>query len=285
MGTQVLGSTSGPANNNAYVYEAYSDGDIFKANSAATAPVELYIDQVYIYCGSYSGTQYMQFAVYDAGGDGGNLLGGTPNSGPYGVGYGWNHGAFGQGSFVHIASGGKVSAAVYAANNIQTAGLQNGGSFWFHNGGWPSPFSGSQITGLGDLAWYVTYFPAASISGLSTSVTPPGSQFTVSGQSFSAGVTAVSVGGVACPSWTVNSDTSLTVTAPSQGVTGQVQVVTYAGTATSSGSLTVGQVWDNPGSGTVSAPIAVWTNPGGAGVKEIVAIWVSNGSGGVKRIW
>ncbi len=281
MGTQVLGSTTTPSGGTYYINAASA---IIKSNSSATVPAGgIYIDGIYAYCGSYSGTQSLQFSCYNYPGNSGALLfGSSPIS--YGTGYSWKSAAIAVASG-YVSGGQLVSVAVYGPNNIELQGTNfgTGGSFWYHTGsGWPNPFTGgTQITTVGDMAWYCTYFPPASISGYPTSPVIPGSNFSVSGASFTAGVNSINIGGTACPGWTVNSDSSLTVTAPSSGAQGQLEVVTNAGNAYSSGNMIVGQVWVNRSG--VTAPIAIYI-PNGGGVQSVKGVWVPNG-GGVKRIW
>lgn len=284
MGNQTLGSTATPTGGTYYINSSYVQ---WKANSYAVMPAGGgYVDVIYCYCGAYSTTQGFQFAIYAAGGDAGSFIN---SNGPYnyGVGYGWNSGAFTPGSYPYVAPGTNVSASFWTpgASQIQGTNFGTDGSFWFHTGtGWVEPFSGgTQVTAVGDLAWYLTYFQPAAITSYPTAPVQPGSSFSVSGVSFSPGVNSVSIGGVACPSWTVNSDTSLTVTAPSSGCQGQLEVVTNAGIAYSSGNMIAGQIWVSRG-GVVTSPISIFI-PNGGGVQSVKGVWVSNGSGGVKRIW
>jgi hypothetical protein len=78
---------------------------------------------------------------------------------------------------------------------------------------------------------------APSISSFTPTSGPTGTSVTVSGAGFT-GATGVTVGGVAA-SYTVNSDSKITLKVPSAATSGPIRVVTPAGAATSSTSFTV----------------------------------------------
>lgn len=279
MGTKRLGFSAGPANNNQFYWQAYSGGNVLKSDNGYSTSDEMYIDEVDFYCGSHSGTQWFQFAVYSGTGPGGALLGGTPQSGPYGVGFAFNSGRLSPGSFIHVNPNTTITVAAFAPTNIQTAGMNDGGSFYFNtNQGWTNPYSGT-FKSWGSLAWYVMYFPKATISNVTNTPVFPGQTFDVFGQSFSAGVTAVKLGGQACSGVNVLSDTHLTAVVPTGATTGKVEVDTYAGNATSGSNLTVsgGRIFHS--GGLVSAQsVRVAHNSGLVQVSSIRTARMVNGS-------
>jgi hypothetical protein len=134
--------------------------------------------------------------------------------------------------------------------------------------------------GFGTLAAYIDYTIAAPhVTSQSTTVSPPGTNITLTGYAFT-GATSVKFNGIAA-SFTVNSDTQITATVPVGG-TGTITVTGPGGSGNAPQSFTAGQIWTNVGAGVVTIKQA-WTNVG-AGVVAVKGIWVPNGAG-VKRIW
>jgi hypothetical protein len=72
-----------------------------------------------------------------------------------------------------------------------------------------------------------------------------GSTFNITGTGF-VNVSAISINGVNAPTFTVNSSTSITVTVPSTAATGTVAVINPSGTGTSSTSITINSLPNNP---------------------------------------
>lgn len=238
MGTATLGSTSNPGTTH-FFYEGSSSTQRFKANASLSTPVDLYIDSVHIWCGCHNGgSAVMTMAVY---GTGGSLLGTTDVNHTWGTGYGFNHSEFSAGNFLHLTSGQNIEAAVESTGQgLQMAGGGSGtGSFSRATGSFPSTWSGTTESSEGNLYWYLTYFPAATITSIPGTPQFPGATIDVFGTSFSAGVTAVKVNSLACSSINVISDTHLTCVLPSNATTGPVEVDTYAGNATSGSDLVV----------------------------------------------
>ncbi|MGI4739002.1 MAG: LamG-like jellyroll fold domain-containing protein [Janthinobacterium lividum] len=79
---------------------------------------------------------------------------------------------------------------------------------------------------------------APTVDGFSAASSSPGGTLSLTGTNFT-GATAVSIGGSPVASFTVASDTQLTVVLSNSQVTGTVQVTTPAGTGTSGASLRV----------------------------------------------
>lgn len=80
--------------------------------------------------------------------------------------------------------------------------------------------------------------PAPAIASLAPASGPVGTTVTVAGSNFT-GATAVTLNGVAVPSFTVASATTLTFVVPAGATSGAVAVTTQGGTATSTTSFTV----------------------------------------------
>lgn len=134
--------------------------------------------------------------------------------------------------------------------------------------------------GFGTAAAYVVYTIAAPhVTGMSTTVSPPGTNITLTGYAFT-GATSVTFNGISA-SYTVNSDTQITATVPVGG-TGTITVTGPGGSGNAPSSFTAGQIWTNVGAGVVSIK-GVWTNVG-AGVVRVQGVWTNPGSGN-KRIW
>lgn len=241
MGTQTLGNTSSPGTSH-FFFESGSSGFSFKADQAnyLQAPGSIYIDKIYFWSGTHDGgSAPFSFALYDRSG---NKLAETDVNFSYGTGYGWNHGEFSNTKFYHAASGAQFVAAVYSkGQGLQTAGRGDGGAFAEHTGdGFPNPFSvTTNVTTEGSAGFYVTYFPAATVtgyklSGVATTIAHVGDRLEIDGLSFSSGVTAIDFNGVAADLANMNqfSDTGLNINIPAGATTGPVHITTHAGTAT-----------------------------------------------------
>jgi hypothetical protein len=129
----------------------------------------------------------------------------------------------------------------YSAMTIDPDGC----TFWYTNeyydahpttkaeDNWLTRIGSFQLPGCGQVVP-----PAApSISGYSPSSGPVGTSVTISGSGFT-GATSVTFNG-APATFTVNSDTQVTATVPSDATSGPIGVTTPGGTATSSSSFTV----------------------------------------------
>jgi hypothetical protein len=230
MGTQVLGSQAG-GNSVQFYFNSASNTALKAINNPATAPGDIYIDFIACFAGtSTGGGSLATCALY---GTGGTLIMTTPNLTIGAV--GWS----GQGMTpTFLAGGANVVGAILGTNQgIRTWGKADGGTFSVDTtgGSFPSPWTsgvGSVVSGLGNMGWYATYFPASTISSLSKFWGNAGDTITVNGQSFSAGVNSIDINGTAVSSWHVNSDTQLTFVVPSGFSAGTLSIHTNAGTAT-----------------------------------------------------
>ncbi len=83
----------------------------------------------------------------------------------------------------------------------------------------------------------VTVAPSATISGFSPAMGAPGTQVTLSGTGFT-GTTSVSFGGRNASQFTVTSDSSITVTVPSNALSGILAINTPGGSAQSASRFT-----------------------------------------------
>lgn len=274
MGTHTLGSTT-PGSNTHYVYYNYTGVAVRADTNPATAPGDLYIDEVFVYCRTYSGSGTLYHGIYKSNG---TFMGQAPTTHSWNTTEQWTHSEWPAGSYLFVPSGTQIQGAVLrtASGGIQVPAINNNQAFLFETGVGSFPTSGwSTKSSWGDLAWYCTYFPKATITSLPSTPQFPGATIDVFGTSFSAGVTSVKLNGVACSSVSVISDTHLTCVLPSNATTGPVQVATNAGTATSAGNLVVsgGRVYNG---GTLKNTTAVRIYNGGT-LKPATAIRVYNG--------
>lgn len=238
MGTKTIGSqTAGSSNWD--VWFNYSNISALASGSWSTTTEDTYIDGIRIFCGTTNGSsgnpgglQLAQLGLYTSGGA---LLVTTPNLTINGT-VQW----YGQGtsSLYHIAPNTQIGGAIHTGGGqgLMIWGVNGGqGSYGINTsvtslqGGWTNTTSKS---GWGNLGWYATYFPAASISNLSASGATEGQSITIYGQSFSAGINSVDFNGTGA-SYTYVNDTQIVATVPNGATSGPIHVNTNAGTATS----------------------------------------------------
>lgn len=275
MGTQTLGSTT-PGSNPHYVFYNSTGVAVRADTNPATTPGDIYVDAIYVYARCYTGSGTFRHGLYRS--SNGAFLGEADTNHSWNTTEQWTHSEFSAGSYLFIASGTGVQGAVLrtSSGGIQVPAINNNQAFLFKTGNSSFPTSGwSTKSSWGDLAWYATYFPAATITGLPSTPQFPGATIDIFGLSFSAGVTGVTLNGVACSSVSVISDTHLTCVLPANATTGPVQVATNAGTATSAGNLVVsgGRVFNG---GTLKSTTAVRIYNGGT-LKPVTRIRVYNG--------
>lgn len=90
----------------------------------------------------------------------------------------------------------------------------------------------------GGLGYYIEYIDPLSVSGISPSTSAVGVPVTISGKGFVGGsITGITFNGTAASGWTVNSDSSLTVTVPAGATSGTVQVNSDHGSDTATWTL------------------------------------------------
>lgn len=114
-------------------------------------------------------------------------------------------------------------------------------------------------SGPGQLAAYIDYnlLPAPTLSSASPAIAPAGQTTTLTGTGL-LHTSSITVCGVNAPTFTINSDTSITVTVPAGANTaGTIVVTTPAGTA-STAFTAAGSAWVN--TGTPASP--VWVQGG-----------------------
>jgi hypothetical protein len=190
----------------------------------------------------------------------------------------------GIGSDLYLPAGTKVWIGYYSSTG-KSAFQGDGGSGTTElgntaDGNWSD--HGPATSGQGQLAAYLTYtaLPAPTISDISPSVAPAGTDITVTGTGF-LHASDVTIGGVSA-SFTVTDDTSITATVPT-GVGGVVSCVVTNPAGSDSMDFTAGQIY-NGSSGSVQSLVAVKVGVSGA-VHDVLGVYVSDGAGGVKRIW
>src|SRR5579885_251454 len=164
MGTKQLGSSSSPGSSHFVFFS--SAGVSFKAEgNPQTTPEEMYVDAIYVWAGTNSGTRQFKHAIY---GTGGSLLASADTFHNFGTGAQWTHSEFS--SLAHFLSGQHIVAAVFCTTNLELYGNGSGSgrSMKEHNGtSFPSPWSTDTDVGSeGDMAWYLTYFPKATITSI-----------------------------------------------------------------------------------------------------------------------
>ena len=97
----------------------------------------------------------------------------------------------------------------------------------------------SEGTGTSATNFDVTPSPVPTITAFNPTSGAVGTSVVITGTGFT-GASAVTFGGTAATTFTVNSDTQITVTVPTGATTGPIAVTTPGGTATSSTDFTVG---------------------------------------------
>jgi IPT/TIG domain len=153
------------------------------------------------------------------------------NTGPVAVSAGGQYVLFFSTS--HDQASDEGSHAIGSYGSLQSGATEyEGGKFVFENNGYSDvTWTGSKWSTLGSsLAFSAEFAAAPSISSVSpSSGVTAGSQVTISGAGFT-GATSVLFGSTPATSFTVNSDTSITATAP-KGLAGtlDVRVISAAG--------------------------------------------------------
>ena len=183
----------------------------------------------------------------------------------------------------YIPAGTKIWIGIYASTGILAVegaasgttqlGLTNDGD-WNNNG----PAGG----GMGVLGAYVTYtaLAAPTLSSASPNVAPVGQTTVLTGTNL-LHTTGITVCGVAATTYTITSDTSITVTVPA-GASGAGNIVVTTPAGTASIAFTAGQIYYGTGAAVASIKAIYYGT--GTGVAQVAGVWVPNGAG-VKRVW
>ena len=96
------------------------------------------------------------------------------------------------------------------------------------------------VTPRGTLKTIVIFYVTPQITSFTPTSGPVGTEVTITGVSLK-GTTGVTVGGVAATSFTVDSNTKLTLTVPEEAKTGPLAITTAGGTVTSTSNFTVAE--------------------------------------------
>lgn len=169
------------------------------------------------------------------------------------------------------AGSGQLSAASGSGGGTELGNTSDGN--WSDHG----------PAGVGQMCAYIDYTPLAAptISSISPSVSPPGSNVTITGTGF-LHATGVTIGGVAA-SFSITDDSHITATVPSS-VGGVVTVTVTNPAGSASSSMTAGQIYVGI-SGSVNSIVAIWA---GTTPAKIPGVWVPTPPAaptGVKRVW
>ena len=142
-------------------------------------------------------------------------------------------------------------------------------------------YSSNAGGGMGVLGAYINYnpLPAPTLSSASPAVGAPGTSVVLTGTSLlhTSGITCC---GVTVTSYTINSDTQITMTVPA-GASGVGTIVVTNPAGSASTAFTAGTIYATAAATDLKA---VWVGVNG-GVTTVHGVWVPNGAGGTKRIW
>jgi len=209
------------------------------------------------------------------------------------AGLGWNsqsslanNSGAGITSDLYLPAGTVVWIGAYlsaGSGQFQMAGTSGGGAELGNtsDGNW----SDHGPVGLGQMSAYLNYtlLAAPTLSGASPAVAPQGQTTTITGTGL-LHTTGITVCGVTASTYTINSDTSITVTVPA-GASGAGSIVVTTPAGSASTAFTAGQIYWGNGTSAQSIAAVWYGDPSGNGTPHKVAgIWVPNGTG-VKRIW
>ncbi|MGZ6321447.1 MAG: IPT/TIG domain-containing protein [Ktedonobacterales bacterium] len=142
---------------------------------------------------------------------------------------------------------------------------------------------------VGQMAAYITYnaLPAPTLTSASPAVAPAGATTTLTGTGL-LHTTGITVCGVTATTYTINSDTSITVTVPA-GASGSGTIVVTTPAGTASTAFTAGQIFYGTGTAVASIKAIWYGDPSGSGVvHQAVGVWVPtppSAPTGVKRVW
>lgn len=234
MGNATLGNTAG-GSSPLYWYQDTTHGVAVFSNDNVVAPEGMYIDAIHVFGNSESSNAgACVAALYD--GSGGTKYG-TTNTFTMGTSTQYWTASFPSSSLLYLPSGADIRAAVLESGGggFRTWGRGDGGSWRYELSvsSLPSAIGGSTQSGLGNWPWYISYFKTCQVYSASPTAATEGTTVTLSGRSFTAGVTSITFNGVAASGWTVVNDTTITVAVPSGATSGVITVNTHAGSDSS----------------------------------------------------
>ncbi|MGZ6281707.1 MAG: IPT/TIG domain-containing protein [Ktedonobacterales bacterium] len=263
MGTQILGSQTPNTTNGA---SWGFSGENVMGGGTFTMPQDGYIDSIAVWCASLSGpTTAMTHVLWDAGTL--NVIASTGTN-SFNTTFAYKQQSFTAGSYVFLASGRQFHTGISAgANGIKFQLFPSGNNFAKTGTSGPVGMSGATQNqfSVGDTNSWVSYFPVATLTSISPTVGGAGTTVTLTGRSYSAGVTGVSFNGTPASSFNYINDTTVTAVVPSGATSGTITITTHAGNATSASSFTVAGayvmrsgVW-TPTQGVFVMRSGVWT--------------------------
>lgn len=240
MGTRTFGDTSN-GDSAHYVFFDTANGVSFVSGDSISITEDAWIDALYFYVASETTNAPNSIAALYTTGLGSKFFQ-TPAF-TLGTTVSWQRAGLAAGSYYHLPAGNAARGAVLSAGGggMRTWGRDDTGSYLYNTpaSSLPVPIGGTVKSGFGNMPWYISYFPTATVTGyksggVSTTVSHVGDQLEIDGLSFSSGIVSIDFNGVAADLGGLNqfSDTGLNINVPSGATTGPVHVVTNAGTAT-----------------------------------------------------
>lgn len=268
MGTKTFGTAAG--NNSHYFYILGSNTEM-KADVAVSAPEDMYVDSIYVYCSTQNGSAATaKNALYHSGGTLEVQTALYTLSGSAG----WQ----GQGivlPFFFITAGSTMEGAVWTnTNGLQMYALLDGNPFDYGFSTFANPWSGGNTkSGWGGLAWYAGYYPPVTATPNVWHATE-GTTITLTGRSYSSGVTSVTINGVNQSNLNIQSDTQMTFKIPSGTTTGTLTVNSNAG-STSPGTFYIDATFSSmsPSSGGVGTVVSIF----GTGMNSVTVVQFAGG--------
>lgn len=180
-----------------------------------------------------------------------------------------------------FASGYNFRIGAHCDRQSQATSWRNNNWFYFNSSGSiaaqsingsPNPFGFS-----GGTFWFAEYYKRCQIYTTPAGLWQAGQSFQITGRSFNAGVTAVTINGVSCSTYSVDSDSQMTIQVPSGATTGYVQVTSNAGgVITSPNTVQVGPGFWFKSGGTLQRGKGAWYKSGGT-LHPVTGIWVKQG--------
>lgn len=276
MGTVTVGNTSLDTSHGAtwgFAGQNIMDG------GTNTMPEDGYIDSMTVYMGATSGVVSTYHVMWNTS------LNVIAQIGPGNFGaLGWKTNNLAAGSYHFMAGGTVIHQGVATAGSTDFKFRSTGNNFAKTTSATPISMSGAtqnQFT-TGYMECYFTYFPVATLTSFSPTVGGTGTTVTLTGKSYSAGVTGVSFNGTAASSYSYINDTTVTAVVPSGATSGTITITTNAGNATSASSFTVAGarvmrsgVW-TPTQGVFVMRSGTWTQVNGVFVMRS-GTWTSTG--------